>query len=114
MQTNLIFSLTANECLLYSQSNSANYYQTSEIIQRNKLVSDSRLYYFCKSFYHKNILLFSLQSFIKLESYISQRIRINLKLQTIRCFKIAYFFSKYLHLYKSENSKKTYSSLYIG
>ena len=110
----LIFGLTVNECPLYSQSNTANSFKTSEIYLRNKLVSESRTYFFCKNYFYKSILLFFLHSFVKLQFYFSQKIQIILKLQTFVCFKIENLISTYLNLYKTSNSNRTYSSLYIG
>ncbi len=109
----LIFSLTVYEGLFYYQSSSINYYQTSEMILRNKLKSDLRLYNFSKNYSKKSILLFFLLPFIRTQYYYSQQIRIILKLQTIVCFKINDFVSRYIHIRISLNSKRAYSNLYI-
>lgn len=109
----LIFSLTVNEGLLYSQSSSFNYCQTSEMVLRNKLESDLRLYYFGKKYSNNSILLFFLLPFIRIQYYFSQQIRIILKLQAVVYFNIDDFVSRFLHLRISLNSKRAYSNLYI-
>lgn len=109
----LIFSLIVNEGILYSQTSSINYYQTSEMVLRDKLKFDLGLYYFGKNYTNKSILHFFLLSFINILHYFSQQIRIILKLQTIVYFKIEDFVSRYTHLRISLNSKRAYSNLYI-
>ncbi len=110
----LIFSLTVNEGILYSQSSSFNYYQTSEMVLRDKLKSDLSLYYLGKNYTNKSILLFFLLSFIGILHYFNQQIRIILKLQTIVYFNINDFVSRYMHLHISLNSNRAYSNLYIA
>ena len=109
----LIFSLTVNEGLLYSQSSSFNYYQTSDMVLRDKIKSDLRLYYFGKNYTNKSILLFFLLSFIRIQHHFSQQVQIILKLQAIVYFKIDDFVSRYIHLHISLNSKRAFSRLYI-
>jgi len=110
----LIFSLTVNEGILYSQSSSINYYQTSEIFQSNGLVSYARTYIFGEYYCYKNLLVFNIHSFVKQQIYFRQQIQLILKLQTDINFKIDNFISSYINLYKNTTSKGTYSSLYIG
>ena len=82
----LIFSLTLSECTSYSQLSSTNY-QTSEIIHRNNLLSDSRNYFFASNNdFHKKNSLFFLSSFLRFKNYFDQQVRIILKLQSIICF----------------------------
>jgi len=109
----LIFSLTVNEGLLYSQSATLNYYQTSEMVLRDKLKSDLSLYYLGKNYSNKSILLFFILSFIRILHYFSQQIRIILKLQTIVYFKVDDFVSRFIHLPISLNSKSASSNFYI-
>ena len=108
----LIFSLTINECTSYSRLNSTNY-QTTEIIHRNSLISDSRIYFFGKNYSNISIPLFFLPSFLTVQNCFNQQVRIILKLQSIVCFKINDFISEYIQQHNSVNSKLTYSSLYI-
>lgn len=109
----LIFSLTVNEGIIYSPSSSINYYQTTEIFQSNEFVSEVGTYIFGENYFHKNLFIFTLQSFIKHEIYFKQQVQIILKLQTIVCFNIDNFISSALTLYKNTNSKEAYASLYI-
>ncbi len=109
----LIFSLTVNEGILYSQSSSINYYQTSEIFQSNGLISEAGTYVFGENYFFKNLLIFTLQSYVTQQIYFKLQIQIILKLQTIVYFKIDNFISSYLNLYKNTNSKGAYTSLYI-
>ncbi len=110
----LIFSLTVNEGILYSQSSSINYFQTSEVFPSNGLISGAGTYIFGENYCYKNLLIFTLQSFVKHQIYFRQQIQIILKLQTIVYFKIDNFISSYLNLYKNTISKGAFTSLYIG
>jgi len=103
----LIFSLTINECTSYSQLNST-IYQTSEIIDRNNILSDSRIFFFGINYSDKRISLFFLPSFLTFQNYFNQQVRIILKLQSIVCFNIDDFISKYLQQHNSLNSKATF------
>ena len=108
----LIFSLTLSECTSYSQLSSINY-QTSEIIHRSNLLSDSRIYFFGNNYSNKRISLFFLPSFLTFKNSFDQKVRIIIKLQSIVCFNIDDFISEYIQQNNSINSKSSYSSLYI-
>ncbi len=108
----LIFSLTLSEYTSYSQLSSTNC-QTSKIIHRSNLLSDSRNYFFGNNYSYKRISIFFLSSFLTFKNYFNQQVRIILKLQSFICFNMNDFISEYIQQHNSVNSKSTYSSLYI-
>ena len=110
----LIFSLTVNECLLYSRSNLTGYYQTTERVQRNNLIIDSSLYFFSKDYSKKSIQLFLTIISIKFQHYLKEQIRIILKLQIVARSKFHDLTSKILINHILNNSEKQHKNLYIG
>ena len=110
----LIFSLTVNECLLYSQSNSTSYYQTSELVKRNSLTSDSKLYFFDKAPTNKILQLFFVFTSVKFQYYLKEQVRIILKLQAIVRFNIRDLNSEIFTRYILNNFEKNHKDLYIG
>lgn len=110
----LIFGLTVNQCAIYSQSNSSNYYQVSQVDSRKERSHTySELYVYGREFLRERIYV-RLLSFLKLRDVHSTKITEIFNLQTERYLKISSIIAGYIFLNKKFVSSNQYPSLYIA
>lgn len=110
----LIFGLTVNECSVYSQTNSSNYYQVSQLNTRKEFrLNYSELYVYGRQLLTERIVV-RLVSFLNLRDVYSSKIIGVLNLQIERYQKISSIIARYIFLNKKFVSGNQYSTLYIA
>jgi hypothetical protein len=104
-----------NDGTLDSQSNSADYYQFSNVIPRRELNSKgSKLYVFNQiNSSEKTSFLFQL-AYLQFQDIFSLQIPVLLKLQTLLYQKVSSFASQYIFINEMITSRNSYKSLYIA
>ena len=111
----LIFGLTVEECTLYSQTISVNYYQFSNVIRRKELnYEDSKLYVYNQQILSDKKLFVILIPYLKLRDIYSNHVLLILKLRAQLYQKINSFTAQQVLLSKVITSRNPYSSLYIA
>ena len=110
----LVFSLMANEGFLYSQSNSVDYYQYSNVILRRELNYKSlKLYVFNQTLVQTtpfSILI----AFLKLKDVYSLQTSELLKLRTLLYQKVSSLIAHSIFVNEIITSKNFYKNLYIA
>lgn len=111
----LAFGLMANDGVLDSQSNSADYYQFSNLILRRELNDKgSKLYTFNQvNSFEKTAFLFS-ATYLKFQDIYNLQIQVLLKLQTLLYQKISSFTTQHLFVNEMITSRNSYKSLYTA
>lgn len=111
----LAFGLMANDGVLDSQSNSADYYQFSNLILRRELNDKgSKLYTFNQvNSSEKTAFLFS-ATYLKFQDIYNLQIQVLLKLQTLLYQKISSFTIQHLFVNDMIASRNSYKSLYTA
>ncbi|WP_348813344.1 hypothetical protein [Flavobacterium maritimum] len=111
----LAFGLMANDGVLDSQSNSADYYQFSNLILRRELNDKgSKLYTFNQvNSSEKTAFLFS-ATYLKFQDIYNLQIQVLLKLQTLIYQKISSFTIQHLFVNDMIASRNSYKSLYTA
>ncbi|MBP2284139.1 hypothetical protein H4V97_002457 [Flavobacterium sp. CG_23.5] len=111
----LAFGLMVNDCILDSQSNSADYYQVSYVKIRNEFRdAHSKLYLFNQiNSSEKTPFVFQL-AYLQFQDIYSLQIRVLLKLQTLLYQKVSSFTIKHLFLNEMITSRNSYKNLYIA
>jgi hypothetical protein len=108
----LIFSLTVNECILYSQNNAKSYFQTAQVA-RIRRVADIKVYYFAKGRFLKNVFVLFKECFQTRLYHFKKQVRTILYTQKTVVLRLKDISSAYLFLNKSKiHSDIAYSSLY--
>ena len=111
----LIFGLTVNESSIYSQINSANYYQVSYFNTRKELShKNSKFYIYTGKIISKKVLPIALITFRNLRDAYSTQIQVILKLRIELYHKINSMKAQHVFLSKIITSSNHYSSLYIA
>ena len=111
----LAFGLMVNDCILDSQSNSADYYQVSYVKIRNEFRdTHSKLYLFNQINSSKKTSFPTLLAYLKFKDIYSLQIRVLLKLQKVLYQKVSSFTTKYLFLNEMITSRNSYKNLYIA
>jgi hypothetical protein len=111
----LAFGLMVNDVALNSPSNSADYYQFSNVILTRELkYKDSKLYAFNTiNSAEKTSFLFQL-AFLQFQDIYSLQIPVLLKLQTLLYQKVRSFASQYIFINEMITSRNSYKSLYTA
>ena len=111
----LAFGLMMNDGTLNSPSNSADYYQFSNVILRRELnYKGSKLYVFHQvNPVEKTAFLFQL-AFLQFQDVFSLQIPVLLKLQTLLYQKVRSFASQYIFINEMITSQNSYKSLYTA
>ncbi|MFV5700622.1 hypothetical protein ACM55F_01990 [Flavobacterium sp. XS2P12] len=111
----LAFGLMVNDGALDSQSNSADYYQFSNVILRKELNSKgSKLYVFHQvNSSEKTSFLFHL-IYLQFQDVFSLQIPVLLKLQTLLYQKTSSFTAQHLFVNEMITSRNPYKSLYTA
>ena len=111
----LAFGLMVNDGALNSQSNSADYYQFSNVILRRELnYKGSKLYVFNQiNPSEKKSFLFHL-AYLQFQDVFSLQIPVLLKLQTLLYQKVRSFASQYIFINEMITSRNSYKSLYTA
>ncbi|MDI5948903.1 hypothetical protein [Flavobacterium yafengii] len=111
----LAFGLMVNDGALDSPSNSADYYQFSNVILRRELNSkDSKLYVFHQvNSAKKTAFLFQL-AYLQFQDIFSLQIPVLLKSQTLLYQKVRSFASQYIFINEMITSRNSYKSLYTA
>lgn len=111
----LAFGLMVNDGTLNSPSNSAYYYQFSNVILRRELnYKGSKLYVFHQvNSAEKTAFLFQL-AFLQFQDVFSLQIPVLLKLQTLLYQKVRSFASQYIFINEMITSRNSYKSLYTA
>ncbi|MFV8359560.1 hypothetical protein [Flavobacterium sp. LS1P3] len=111
----LAFGLMVNDGALDSPSNSADYYQFSNVILRRELNhKDSKLYVFHQiNSAEKTAFLFQL-AYLQFQDIFSLQIPVLLKLQTQLYQKVRSFASQYIFINEMITSRNSYKSLYTA
>ena len=109
----LVFGLTVTDCDLYSQSNSADYYQFSNVILRSESINkDSELYLFGQKCLPKNTSFPIFSPSLELQDICSIQIRVLLKTRTLLYQEVSSITAQ--SIFVSEmTSRNSYKSLYI-
>ena len=111
----LVFGLVVTDCSLYSQSNSADYYQFSNVILRTELnKKDCELYVFKQVNSSKKITCPILFSHLKFKDFYSLQVKVFLKTQTKLYQEVSSIMSQNIFVNELITSKKSYKSLYIA
>jgi hypothetical protein len=111
----LAFGLMVNDGALDSQSNSADYYQFSNVILRRKLnYKGSKLYVFHQlNSTEKTSFLFQL-TFLQFQDSYSLQIPVLIKLQTLLYQKVSLFAMQHIFINEMITSRNSYKSLYTA
>lgn len=111
----LAFGLMVNDGALDTPSNSADYYQCSNVILRRELkCKDSKLYAFNTiNSAEKTSFLFQL-AFLQFQDSYSLQIPILLKLQTLLYQKVRSFAMQHIFINEMITSRNSYKSLYTA
>lgn len=111
----LAFGLMVNDGALDSPSNSADYYQFSNVILRRELnLKGSKLYVFHQiNSSEKTAFLFQL-AYLQFQDIFSLQIPVLLKLQTQLYQKVRSFTSQYIFINEMITSRNSYKSLYTA
>jgi len=111
----LAFGLMVNDGTLDAPSNSADYYQFSNVILRRELNDKgSKLYVFHQiNSAEKTSFLFQL-AFLQFQDIFSLQIPVLLKLQTLLYQKVSSFASQYIFINETITCRNSYKSLYIA
>lgn len=111
----LVFGLTVTDCDLYSQSNSADYYQFSNVILRSESINkDSELYLFGQKCFIKNTSFPISFSCLELQDVCSIQTRIILKARILLYKEVSSIISQSIFLNEMITSRNSYKSLYIA
>ena len=111
----LIFGLTVNECSIYSQKNSANYYQVSYVNTRKEFSQKrSDLYVYTGHVLLEKILSIALITYHNLRDRYNTQTQIILKLQIELFQKINTMIAQRVFLNRIITSSNQYPSLYIA
>lgn len=111
----LAFGMMVNDGALDSQSNSADYYQFSNVILRRELnYKGSKLYVFHQlNSTEKTSFLFQL-TFLQFQDSYSLQIPVLLKLQTLLYQKVSLFAMQHIFINEMITSRNSYKSLYTA
>ncbi|HEY4628207.1 MAG TPA: hypothetical protein VIH02_02880 [Flavobacterium sp.] len=111
----LAFGLMVNDGTLDSPSNSADYYQFSNVILRRELnYKGSRLYAFNQINSSEKISFLFQLAYLQFQDIYSLQIPVLLKLQTLLYQKVSSFASQYIFINEMITSRNSYKSLYIA
>lgn len=109
----LAFVVIAGDGTLYSQSKSAEYYQSSFVVLRRELdLKSSRLYKFGQAVCSSKIRFSIVLNFLKTENVFTFQIKKLLKLQNLLHQKLTSFINQSVFINEIINSKHFYKSLY--
>ena len=111
----LAFGLMVNDGTLDAPSNSADYYQFSNVILRRELnYKDSKLYLFHQiNSAEKTSFLFQL-AFLQFQDSYSLQIPVLLKLQTLLYQKVSSFTMQHIFINEMITSRNSHKSLYTA
>lgn len=111
----LVFGLIVNDCTLHSQTNSAAYYQFSNIILKTELnTKDSELYFF-KQVNSSKITSFPiLFLYLDIKDFFNLQVKVLLKIQTLLYQEVSAMMSQNIFINELITSKNEYKSLYIA
>ena len=111
----LAFGLMVNDDALNSPSNSADYYQFSNVILRRELnYKRSKLYMFHQvNSTEKTSFLFQL-AYLRFQDCYNLQIPVLLKLQTLLYQKVSLFAMQHIFINEMITSRNSYTSLYIA
>ena len=110
----LIFGLTVNECSLYSQTNSSNYHQVSNIDTRKEFSHKySELYVYGRQLQSEKIFVV-LITYLNLRDLYSAKITRIFNLQIERYQTISSVIARHVFLNKKFVSSNQYTILYIA
>ncbi len=113
ISTFLIFGLTVNDCFIYSQINSLNYHQVSNIYRGKEFSrKHSGIYVYTKQIFSKTSTFFELTIYRILRDIHSAQIQVVLQLQIELYQKIYSMKAQHFFLNKIVTSSNHYSSLY--
>lgn len=111
----LVFGLVVNDCILYSQSNSPDYYQFSNVILRTELnTKDSKLYIFNQVNSSKNTSFPILFSHLQFKDFFGLQVKVLLKTQTLLYQEVSLIMSYNIFINELITSKNSCKSLYIA
>jgi len=111
----LIFGLTVNDCFIFSQINSANYYQVSYVNTRKEFShKHSEFYVYTRKSLSEKVLSIVLITFRNLRDVYSTQIQVILKLRIELYQKINSMNAQHVFLNKIITSSNHYQSLYIA
>ena len=111
----LVFGLVVNDCTLYSQSNSADYYQFSNVILITELdKKDCELYIFHQVNSSKKTSFSILFSYLKFKDFYSLQVKALLKTQTLLYQEVSSIMSQNIFENELITSKNSYKNLYIA
>lgn len=111
----LVFGLVANDCTLYSQSNSADYYQFSNVILRTELnTRGAELYVFDQVNSFKNTTFPILFSYLQFKDFFGLQVKVLLKTQTLLYQEVSSIMSYNIFINELITSKNSCKSLYIA
>jgi len=104
-----------SDCTFHSQSNSVDYYQSSNVILRRELnYKSSKLYVFNRINSSKKTSFPILLTYLKFQDICSLQIRVLLKLQTLLYQKVSSITTQNIFINEMITSKILYKSLYIA
>lgn len=111
----LVFGLVVNDCTLHSQTNSAAYYQFSNVILKTELnTKDSELYFF-KEVNSSKITSFPILFLcLDIKDFINLQVKVLLKIQTLLYQEVSAMMSQNIFINELITSKNAYKSLYIA
>lgn len=110
----LVFGLTVNDCTLYSQSNSVDYYQFSNVILRSESINkDSRLYVFGQVNLPKKISFSIPFAYLEFQDIYSLQIRVLLKTRALLYKEVSSITAQSTFINEVITSRNSYKSLYI-
>ena len=105
--------MIANDGILYSQSRSVEYYESSFVVLRRELnLKSSRLYQFGQVVSWNQIRFSIVLNFLNVEKVFTFQIKKLLKLQNLLCQKLASFINQSVFISEIINSKHFSKGLY--
>ncbi len=110
----LVFGLTVNDGILYSQSNSAEYYQFSNVIFSSETTTKGSKVYLFNQVSPQKTSFPVLLTFLEFKAINTLQIRVIQKIQTLLYQKIRSITSQYIFVNEIIFSKNSSESLYIA
>lgn len=111
----LVFGLVVNDCTLHSQTNSAAYYQFSNVILKTELNTKGSELYFFKHVNSSKITSFPILFLcLDVKDFFDLQVKVLLKIQRLLYQEISTLMSQSIFINELIPSKNEYKSLYIA
>ncbi len=110
----LVFGLTVNDGILYSQSNSAEYYQFSNVIFSSETTTKGSKVYVFNPVSSQKTSFPVLLTFLEFKEISTLQIRVLLKIQTLLYQKVRSNTALYIFINEIITSRNYFESLYIA